>query len=98
LFYFSLLINFLNLAFSSSGCFFTHSKRLLGNGFLGLILSQSALFDRYAREIVDKMLLYNSITMAYKSLYIDGVKEEIFKYEGLAAFLPIPKNTLAIFF
>jgi hypothetical protein len=29
------------------------------------------------------MLLYNSITMAYKSLYIDGVKEEIFKYEGL---------------
>ena len=43
----------------------------------------TALFDRYAREIVDKMLLYNSITMAYKSLYIDGVKEEIFKYEGL---------------
>jgi hypothetical protein len=40
----------------------------------------TALFDRYAREIVDKMLLYNSITMAYKSLYIDGVKEEIFKY------------------
>jgi hypothetical protein len=33
----------------------------------------TALFDRYAREIVDKMLLYNSITMAYKSLYIDGV-------------------------
>jgi hypothetical protein len=37
----------------------------------------------YAREIVAGMLLYNSITMQYKSLYIDAVKSEIFKYEGL---------------
>jgi hypothetical protein len=42
-----------------------------------------ALFDQYAREIVNEMLLYNCITMAYKSLYIDGVKKEIFKYEVL---------------
>jgi hypothetical protein len=41
------------------------------------------LFDQYAREIVDEMLLYNCITMAYKSLYIGGVKKEIFKYEVL---------------
>jgi hypothetical protein len=43
----------------------------------------TALFDQYAREIVAGMLLYNSITMQYKSLYLDGVKSEIFKYEGL---------------
>ena len=42
-----------------------------------------ALFDQYAREIVNEMLLYNCITMVYKSLYIDGVKKEIFKYEVL---------------
>jgi hypothetical protein len=57
-----------------------------------------ALFDQYAREIVAGMLLYNSITMQYKSLYIDAVKSEIFKYLLLVAFLPSPKNTLAIFF
>jgi hypothetical protein len=40
----------------------------------------------YAHEIVDEMLLYNSITMPYKSLYLNGVKKEIFKYEGLHSF------------
>ena len=47
------------------------------------VSDNTALFDMYAHEIVDEMLLYNSITMPYKSLYLNGVKKEIFKYEGL---------------
>jgi hypothetical protein len=37
-----------------------------------------ALFDQYAREIVAGMLLYNSITMQYKSLMIQPLLSLVF--------------------
>jgi hypothetical protein len=88
MFYFSLLINFLNLSFSSSGCFFTQSKKHFGNFLLGIILSKRLLelpekLDGFYLDHDSKRILRAETRVED---YRFGVANTLEQAKGMAAF------------